>query len=102
MSLLLLGGFRKSSVQSGFDPGRRVEQRLVAEARADELDTERQTTAAVARRQGETGRPRQRPDRIETGISGRAEALGGLAGGTRGKQYIHLGEHIVELAAERL
>src|SRR6202040_475176 len=94
--------FAEDSVQPGFDPGRRVEQRLVTEALTDQLDAERQAVAAVARRQGYTGRPGQSPDRIETGVAGRAEALGGLAGGARGEQHVNLGEEIVEVAAKRL
>jgi hypothetical protein len=33
--------FAEDSVQPGFDPGRRVEQRLVTEALTDQLNTER-------------------------------------------------------------
>src|SRR5438270_10399648 len=91
-----------SSMEPGFDPGRRIEQRLVTKVSSDQLDAERQTAAAVARWQGHAGRPRHCPDRIETGVAGRAEALGGLAGGARGEQHVDLGEEIVEVAAKRL
>src|SRR5438309_7028504 len=92
----------KTSVQSGFDPGRRVEQRFVVEALTDQLDAEWQTAAAVSGGQGQAGRPCQRPDRIETGVAGRAVAFGGLACGARGEQHVDLGEEIVEVATKRL
>src|SRR5258708_39690087 len=53
-------------------PPRDVEQRLVGEARADQLDAERQAVARPARGQGQARRAGPGPDRVALRVAGPA------------------------------
>src|SRR5712691_33590 len=86
--------------EPGLDPGGGIEQRLVAEARADKLDAERQAARAGAGGQGQAWGPGQGPDRVEARVAGRAEPQGRLAGGARGQQQIDIAEDVVDVTAE--
>src|SRR6266702_3743272 len=85
--------------EPGLDPGGGVEQRLVAEARADELDAERQPARALAGGQCQAWGPGQGPDRVEARVASRAEPFGCLTGSARGQQQIDIAEEIIDVTA---
>src|SRR5436309_1348772 len=79
-------------VQPSLDPGGGVEQGVVAETRADQLDAERQPFAPGPRGQGHARRPSEGPDRVEARVAGRTEPLRRLADRTRRQQHVEFAE----------
>src|SRR5271155_735838 len=63
---------RVLSVESRLNPVRQVDQALVGEARADQLNAERHAVATGAGRQGDAGRSGQGPDRVALRVAGLA------------------------------
>src|SRR6266853_1673330 len=90
------------SGEPGLDPGGGIEQRLVAEARADELDAERQAVRPRAGGQCHARGPGQGPDRVEVWSAGRFETLRRFTRCARGQQDVDIVEDVVEMRAERL